>query len=254
MTKILYQRMTQPVLAAGLFAEFSSEDKWHQAWTLPYDSRLLKAGAIVVIASGMMPMSPFALTQPETVMEAKWHQPYSTPVWQLKGIMPALQDFFKRTNAGPYTETVSVDKFSYPFSEPVRIKQGLVAALQPYHSELSQLTVFEAITMDKWFHEFERPLWKKPGLSYTLQMADTLVEAAPFNELVFVSDWFKEFSNPTWKHTNLAEPSPEQHFYEFDPEPFVSFGWYAHLSEPTRRRTRVATQLLLTRENYRRET
>ena len=175
---------------------------------------------------------PFPITG-EVVTLDKWYQEFSQPVRVKLGLLASAQQFLA---IDPFIltqpERVSEDKWHQPWSEPVR-RAGLKTNLQSSYA--APIFVTETVTVDKWFGWLSDPVRQKPGLGVALQQSFT-TDAEP--QVAF--SWFGWLSDPVRVKVGLQ--ASQQAFFTIDTEPTVSFSWSDGLSEPVRVRLFQAAQ------------
>lgn len=151
------------------------------------------------------PVLPPSLVQ-ETVMEAKWHQPLSTPV-RRAGLTTAVIVASGLFSA-PFTpaETVTLDKWYQPLSVPV---QPRPVAEEAALSFVEAAPFAESVTADRWFQPLSTPT-RRP---YAPPGHIGFAQAAPFAETVTLG-WFEPFGTPVRRpyaapgHVAFTEAAP----------------------------------------------
>ncbi len=136
-------------------------------WSMPVRQLRNPRMRVALMASGAYQI--VTVTFPERVDEAKWHYPYSTPVWPKKGLRSSLQRAFT-ADANPFPVARTYGWFA-PISTPKRFKQGLRADLQQYFTVDWSFVPNTANLLNGWLPEFGRPVWSKPGLRARYQQA-----------------------------------------------------------------------------------
>lgn len=156
-------------------------------------------------------IDPYALTQPEAVLEPKWHQAWSEPVRIKPGLLADLQyqpTYFQTP------ENITQDKWFSAFSEPVRIKPGLRPSLQQFLALVKAASFGETIFIDKWLQQLSIPQkLAKQGIRPELQQFLALVRSGPFTEDVLESKWHFAWSEPVRQKPRLLTgiQQPLQH-------------------------------------------
>lgn len=139
-------------------------------WTAlsePVRKKIDPRRAVALIASGVFQIVTTSF--PERVDEAKWHQPYSTPVRFKAGLRPYLQrSFTADTSPFPASRNMA---WHGPFGEPVRFKPGLKANQQQAFTIDSDLVPGSDEGLSGWLLEFGKPVWPPKGLSRYLQQS-----------------------------------------------------------------------------------
>jgi hypothetical protein len=194
-----------------------------------------------------LPPSRAALQQPvafvfnpaaEFIGPDKWMQALSEPQRQKPGLGSAQQLASVFTYVpGVVFEFIGPDKYMQALSEPQRQKPGLGAALQSYASAFTFVpgVVFEFIGPDKYMQALSTPL-QRPGLSAALQQSLAFI-FNPAAEFIGPDKWMRALSEPV--RLRQMQPSLQAFTGAFDPNPFVTFSWFAGLSEPVRQKQRL---------------
>jgi hypothetical protein len=207
-------------------------------------------------------------TQPETVTESRWHQPWSEPVRQkiapalavaliasgavfppfplptpapaIIGIQlaePMLRKPVIRVHLFPTeavgTETILLSEWFAPLSEPVRIKPQLRANLHPFQPYAETQQFPETVTESRWHQPWSDPV-RRIGIPTGEQQAIAFVPL-PIVPVGFYQPW----SEPVRQKPAIL--AANQQVLAFAPNPIVSFGWFSNLSEPTKPKSAVAT-------------
>ena len=178
-------------------------------------------------------ISPYALTQPETVTEDRWHTRWQDTVPAKKSILAGQQQFLALSPFPITGETVTADKWIYPLSEPVRVKKSVpwqqFTTLDPYG-----LTQPEKVTESRWHQPWSEPVRIKSRISAASQQ--TL--ALHHNPTVSFG-WFGNLSAPTSLAKSGLRASLQQ-FTTIDPyaltqpERVSEDKWHQPWSEPQR--------------------
>ena len=185
------------LVEADPFPETATESRWHQPWSEPvrlkpdlgaarqvahtgvYDIEIEVIGPTPWFAPWRDPVrvplrlapalnqfepdNPWGMTQPESVTEDRWHQPWSEP----KRFKPALTygaqkaDFL--VEAAPFPETVMESKWHQPWSEPKRYPKDLGAPRQAFYFGNTDDTA-DLLSPTAWFAPWRDPVRLKPGL------------------------------------------------------------------------------------------
>lgn len=154
------------------------------------------------------PILPDNLT-PETVMESKWHQPWSEPKRFPKGLAPYLQQAFTG-DPSPFPTSRNMGWYGW-LSEPVRQKPGLLAALQQFDA-LQAPVVPQVASFIPWYAPFADPVRLKPGLLAANQAF--FFYGPEFPEDLDV-DWYHPFSEP--KRFKPGLRADLQQFFAYHP-------------------------------------
>ncbi len=191
----------------------------------------------------------------ESVLESKWHQPFSEPA--RSKIAPQLAvaliaSGLAYVEAAPFTETVSESRWHQPWSEPVRRRfvppaqqpplafqpgpadpYGWFAALaEPVRTRALAVAQRPAFTTDplprvsfSWWSWLSEPVRVRPALPTGEH------QVSPFDEdIVFADRWFAWWSEPVVKaRPRLAESS--QQWLAFPP-PFSAGAVQSEWSGP----------------------
>jgi hypothetical protein len=154
------------------------------------------------------PQNPVTVT-----LEYAWHRPLSEPTRR--------KDDYSSYDLryAPYIEpeVVTLDKWFKELERPTRRKT--------FREGTISLAPFQVIGPDSWWRQFDKPVLGKPRLEgeYTL---------APFPQVSGPDRWWQAFTTPLRRKVSAAyHPEPVQP----NLVPAPSYGWYATLSEPTRR-------------------
>lgn len=197
----------------------------------PRNNTIAKKAAIALIASGAV-IGPFALTQPETVTESRWHQGWSEPV-RYKQAPKARISLMASGGVVPLgVEAITPDKWFNPYSEPGRFKQGLRASLQQATTlNPFGMTQAESVSEDKWHQAWSEPVRIKPGLKVYLQKTTAFSETPV--RVVVESEFHYPWSEPVRKKP-LLHAALNQFLAHSPTLPPVIYSWIPQLSEPVR--------------------
>ena len=234
--------------------EVNSEDKWHQAWSVP--PVLIKPGLLAcqqqffthdtypyenpetsygwrpsypdyiftiklpIAAYPFTSIDPDSLTRNETITEDKWHQGWSIPsVLSKIGLGAHLQ---QTSTIDPYAitqpEAVSEDKWHQPWSELIdKARPGLRAANQQFTTiDPYAITQPEATSEDKWHQPWSVPqTLAKQGLGAHHQQAFAYTFALAELPFTELKGWFNWLSTPPPPKPGLA--AARQQFFTTDP-------------------------------------
>jgi hypothetical protein len=157
MARIQYQAFaSQPAFFGG---ETTTEDKYHQPWSVPVRQKILPQLAAALIASGNIftPAAPF----PETVTESRFHYPWSEPVRFKQG----LQAQYQQVSVRDFLSFPTSNHMAWyaSLSMPVRLKPGLGVQLQQaftIDAEILRNIVFSLQAISWW----SEPVRLKIGL------------------------------------------------------------------------------------------
>lgn len=199
----------------------------------PRNNLRARKAAVALIASGAV-ISPWALTQPETVTESRWHQSWSEPVRfkQAPRARTSLMASGGVVPLGVAVEVVTPDKWFSRLSEPKRFKQGLRADLQQTTTlNPFGMTQAESVSEDKWHQAWSEPVRIKPGLWVSLQRASAFGEAPV--RVVVESEFHYPWSEPVRKKP-LLHAALNQFLAHSPTLPPVIYSWIPQLSEPVR--------------------
>lgn len=143
--------------------------------------------------------------RPETVTEARWHQPWSLPAGRLgarraAAFAVALIASGQTFDPAPLPNTgETIDQWGYAWSEPVRTPRRLAAAANPQHGFVQAAPFEEAIEPGKWFAPLSEPvrLDFRTRLRTAAQPAATIDPAALTRpESVTEDRWHQPWSEP----------------------------------------------------------
>lgn len=208
-------------------------------------------------------IDPYALTQPESVTEDRWHQPWSEPVRQKRGLAARLQQPLAWNTEFTGAEVVTVDKWFPQLSTPVRVRRlptseypaltyqgpiedrpiGAVPTYLEGPPSSLRLLQYQSVALPtplvdyRWYQPLSEPV-----RSRRLPVAQQQVLAAPVvaAEVVYEDKWHLAWSEPVRQRSGLR--ADKQQFLAFHSNPIVSFGWYGWLSDPVRQRRLPAAQ------------
>ena len=156
---------------AAPFPEAVLESKWHQAWSNP--QRLDKPG----LAAAYQQFTTFFTPLTQAPADS-WFAPFSEPIVKSRPFQTSLQQYLAYSESAQFPETVMESKFHQPWSEPVRFKPGLASYLQQALAEQNVIAApapplawFEALS--------EPSVKAKIGLQAQLQQNPAFVALTP---------------------------------------------------------------------------
>lgn len=214
-----------------------NEAPYHQPWSIPRWDGVLNQNRIALTVSGnTFP----AQQAGEIVTVSKWFAPLSEPIVKdKKSLGSGLQQFSAYSESAQFPETVNEAKFHQPWSLPVWYKTDprLAVALIVSGSFAPILATnqFPGLSEAMFHQPWSTPVWDKPRLSTGLQKADFLVKAAPFQETVMESKFHQPLSEPIVKQ-KIGLNTGSQQYLAFVAAKFgepISYDKYSYAwSEP----------------------
>ena len=226
----------------------SKQPRWYQELATP-SSVKTRVGTpylpTYLVASGAV-VDPYALTQPEAVLESKWHQPWSEPVRRLsdKYLQPSLQQ--AQVQGAVNVDTIDSSKQPRWYKQWVdpyltKTNQSRIALIASgFVIDPAALLSPETTGMEsKWHQPWSEPASTRTSLNPQMRVAlqsTTTIDpyALTQPETVTESRWHQPWSEPVRLQSALYLAVYEQSAAVTDLEPFVAFSWYDWLSEPVR--------------------
>ena len=256
------------LVQAAPFEETVTESRWHQPWSEPLrpkpglaatqqqtlafypnptvsfgwfgnlsDPSVLSKIGLRASLQQAATIDPYALTQPEAVLESKWHQPWSEPVRVKLGLLAALQQSLAWNTVFTAPEVITVDKWWEPWSDPTRPKWS-----PKTYPSIGFLAPQPQVSFG-WFESLSDPVRIKNGAVAANQQFFT---TSP-NPIVSFG-WFGSLVDPAKPKASVRTAG--QQTSTVDADPTVSFSWFAPLPEPVRSKPRVAWQQFTTLDPY----
>lgn len=187
-----------------------------------------------LVASGMAPISPWALAQPEHVSIDRWLQPLSKPQKLEKTGLRAANQQFKMYGPDESLSFRFISAYWPRFSEPVRIKKSLGVANQQFKFHTQAFPFEQILSPQAMWPRFSEPVRIKKSLDVSNQQFRFYTEAQPFPEIPYLPARWPRFSEPVRIKKSLDVSSQKFNFY-VEPAPFhevVFMPWYRQFDHP----------------------
>lgn len=192
------------------------------------------------ILQAPVPFAPFA----ETVMESKFHEPWSLPVRYPQDPRMSVVQAAASGNSFYPDPLPNVDPGNVmamwwmPFTDPVRFPERLKEANQLAYAAPVNVEAEIISPVSAWYPPFSEPVRFLPRLETGLQKDFWFTHAPPYEEAVTEDRWHQPWSLPVRFPPDLGacrqQVSPDNPFGFTQPEAVLESKWHQPWSEPVR--------------------